>query len=148
MNRWHEWRRAILTSFTLIGLSVMAIIANQPAVTTPALPVVVCGVNEWVSTSTYHTVIAGYPIDVPAGMHSDLASIPHAAAEAIGIDRDHPAIRRAAYCHDHLYRTKRGTREKADWLFWQACLEDGMQADKAWAVYQWVKTWGWKAWRQ
>ena len=146
VSRFAKWRRAILTSFTLIGLSLAAIVANQPSVDPPPLPIVALGVNEWVSTGTYHTVIAGYPVDVPAGARSDLASIPHAAAKALGIPRDHPAIRRGAFCHDRLYRTKEVTRAKADWLLWRACLEDGMNPDKAGAVYQWVRTWGFEAW--
>ena len=141
-KRW----RAILTSFTLIGLSLAAIVSYQPTVDQPPLPIVACGVNEWVSTGAYHTVIAGYPVDVPDGTRTDLASIPHAAAKALGIPRDHPAIRRGAFCHDRLYRTKQVTRAKADWLLWRACLEDGMDPDKAWAVYKWVRTWGFEAW--
>jgi len=146
VGRWTQWRRSILTSFTLIGLSLAAIVAYQPTVDPPPLPIVACGVNAWVSTGAYHTVIAGYPVDVPADTRSDLASIPNLAADALGIPRDHPAIRRGAFCHDRLYRTHEITREKADWLLWRACLEDGMDADKAWAVYQWVRTWGWRAW--
>ena len=146
VGRLAKWRRAILTSFTLIGLSLVAIVANQPTVDPPPLPIVACGVNEWVSTGAYHTVIAGYPVDVPASTRTDLASIPHAAAEALGISRDHPAIRRGAYCHDRLYQTKQVTREKADWLLWRACLEDGMDPAKALAVYRWVQTWGFEAW--
>jgi hypothetical protein len=31
---------------------------------------------------------------------------------------------------------------------WQACLEDGMASDKAYAVYRWVQEWGFIAWEK
>ena len=146
MNGWKQWRTAILRSFALIGLSIAAIVAIQADVDPPPLPIVACGEKQWRFTNDYPSVIAGETTVISNGFRCDLASIPHLAADAIGISRDHPAIRRGAATHDFRYRNHIGTREHADWLLRQACLEDGMDRDKARAVYEWVVTWGWKAW--
>jgi hypothetical protein len=143
-----QYRKSIVRSMKLLGLSVAAIIAVQLSVTPPPLPLASCGAIQWVTTQPYRTVIAGEVIEIPASFTNDLGSIPDFAQAALGISRDHPAIRRGALVHDYLYRTKRYTRETADWLLWQACLADGMEATKAEAVYQWVRCWGWKAWER
>ncbi len=148
MNHWRQYRKAIIRSFALLGLSIAAIIAVQPSVTTPPLPLASCGAIQWVTTQPYRTVIAGEVIEIPANFTNDLASIPDFAQAALGISRDHPSIRRGALCHDWLYRTKKYNRDTADYLLWKACLEDGMDPAKAEAVYKWVLVWGWKAWER
>jgi hypothetical protein len=145
-SKWKQWRAAIIGTFGLAGIWLAAIIATQPSVVPPPLPVVACGGNQWAFTNDYHTVISGVSITITNGFRCDLASIPAQAQDLLGVYRDSPAIRRGAACHDWLYRTKRYPRETADWLLYQACLEDGMNADKAKAVYEAVKLWGWKAW--
>lgn len=146
VSRWQQWRKAILRSFALIGLSIAAIVANQRDVDPPPLPIVACGASQWQFTNDYRAVISGEVTVISNRFKCDLASIPHLAADALGIQRDHPAIRRGAAVHDWRYRYHIGTREHADWLLWQACIEDGMDEKKALAVYRWVQTWGFEAW--
>ena len=148
MTRWNQYRRAILRSFALLGVSLAAIVAYQLPVDPPLLPLAPCGVNQWVTTACYTSTIAGVNTYIGANFTNDLASIPHLAAKAIGIDHDHPTIRRGALTHDWRYRHHIGTREQADWLLWQACLEDGMEPAKAEAIFQWVQAWGWRAWER
>ena len=143
-----QYRTAILRSFALIGVSLAAIVAYQLPVDPPPLPVVALRGNQWQFTNDYRSVIAEETTVISNGFRCDLASIPHLAADALGIDRDHPAIRRGAATHDFRYRHHIGTREHADWLLWQACLEDGMASDKAYAVYRWVQEWGFIAWEK
>jgi hypothetical protein len=145
-DRWRKWRKAVVGTLAAIPLAVAAIMAVQWAVDPIPLPIAPCGVNRWVTTEPYTTTIAGVTVAIPAGFTNDLASIPEKAQSAIGIQRDHPAIRRGALAHDWLYHAKTLPRATADWLLWQACLEDGMQVDKAGAVYEAVKLWGFLAW--
>jgi hypothetical protein len=141
-----RWRKAILGTLACIGIWLGAVIATQPSVDAPPLPIKALGVSQYVTTNDYRTVIAGYVVSIPDGFTNDLASLPAPAQKAIGITRDHPAIRRGALCHDWFYRTHLVSKEKADWLLYQACLEDGMQSDKALAVYEAVRLWGFVAW--
>ena len=145
-GKWRQWRQAILRSFALLGVSIAAIVAYQWPVTPPPLPLASRGVSQWYTTAISTQTIAGVVTVIPAAFTNDGASIPDLAADALGIDRFHPAIRRGALVHDFRYRYHIGTREHADWLLWQACLEDGMEPAKAKAVYEWVRCWGWKAW--
>ena len=143
-----QYRRAIWRSFALIGVSLAAIVAYQLPVDPPPLPVVACGVNQWVTTTAYTSTIAGVVTVIPAGFTNDMASIPDITGGLLAIDRFHPAIRRGALTHDLRYRHHIGTREFSDWLLWQACLEDGMDEAKARAVYLWVREWGFIAWEK
>lgn len=143
---WPAIRKAVIGTLGAIGIWFAAVVAVQPNVTTPALPLKEIGPELWVGTNDYQTVIAGYIVKIPSGLTNDGASIPNPAQKLLGITRYHPAIRRGAYCHDWFYRTHSIPKEKADWLLYQACLEDGMQLDKAKAVYEAVRLWGFLAW--
>lgn len=131
------------------GIWLGAVIAFQPDVTPPPLPIVQLGAKEWITTNDYHTsvTVSGvvYQVDIPSGFKCDLASLGRLDV-ALGIERDHPAIRRGALIHDYLYRTKKVSRQLADLILYQACLDDGMEPAKARAVYEAVFIWGGEAW--
>jgi hypothetical protein len=105
--------------------------------------------KEWVTTNDYHATVtvAGvvYYVDIPKGFRCDLASL-GSLDRPLGIERDHPAIRRGALLHDFLYRTRKYPRHIADLILYQCCLEDGMDPKKARAVYEAVRIWGGEAW--
>lgn len=143
---WPAIRKAVLGTLGAIGIWIAAVVAVQPNVPAVPLPLKQIGTELWVGTNDYQTVIAGYIVKIPAGLTNDGASIPKPAQKLLGITRFHPAIRRGAYCHDYFYRTKSIPKEKADYLLWRACLEDGMQPDKARAVYEAVQLYGFIAW--
>jgi hypothetical protein len=147
-GKWRQYRTAILGTLAAAGIWLAAILAQQPTVTPPPLPLASCGARQWVTTAAYTGTVEGITVIVPSGFTNDLASIPGPAQEAIGITRDHPAIRRGALFHDWIYRTKEWPRETADLVLYYACLDDGMDKDKARAVLKAVQLWGWLAWER
>lgn len=140
-----QYRAAIWGTLGAVGIWLGAIIAVQPDVMPPPLPIASCGVGEWVTTNAYSTVIDGTRIDIPAGFCCDLASIPPQAQGPLGLRPDSPEIRRGALVHDYLYRGHRVPREMADYLLYRACLADGMEPRIAAAVYRAVSLWGFAA---
>lgn len=146
MNRWINWRNAILGTLAGLGVWLAAIMEPQPSVEPPRLPVVACGVNRWVVTNDYTTTINGVRITIERDFVTDYASIPPAVTNALGITRDHPTIRRGALAHDWVYRYHTMTKDQADMLLYHACIEDGMTLKKARAVMEGVRLYGFLAW--
>lgn len=144
-----QWRKAIFGTIGAIGIWIAAVISLQPNVTPPPLPLERVGQTEWSTSARYQDVftVSGvvYRIDIPKGFRCDLASIGDILAKPLGIDRDHPAIRRGALIHDWSYRTGIVSKETADLILYQACLADGMEPSKARAVYEAVRLWGFTA---
>lgn len=146
---WQSWRTRILLTIGAASIWLGAMFASQPSVIPPPLPIASLGQNRWVTTNDYHTSVtvsgAVYQVDIPKGFRCDLASLGRLDV-ALGIERDHPAIRRGALSHDWAYRTKRYPRHIADLILYQCCLDDGMEPAKARAVYEAVFIWGGEAW--
>lgn len=84
-------------------------------------------------------------VEAPAGFVFDGASIP-----AILFLRDifpHGGRKMFAAClHDWLYRTKSGTREEADAVFYRAMRANGVGKIQAEVLYRGVRLGGWWAW--
>src|SRR5688572_12742778 len=90
------------------------------------------GEYELVQPLVYHSELAG-TIVVPAGFHTDFASIPKflPITKAFLGERG----RKAAVIHDYLYRNGIGTREQADAIFKEAlyATENWFVARVMWA---------------
>ena len=149
MTRWKQWRVRILATIGAAGIWLGAMLATQPSVNPPPLPIMALSSKEWVTTNDYHATVTvagvAYSVDIPKGFRCDLASL-GSLDVPLGIERDHPAIRRGALLHDFLYRTRKYPRHIADLILYQCCLEDGMDPKKARAVYEAVRIWGGEAW--
>lgn len=89
--------------------------------------------------------------EIPAGMQTDLASVPLRAQSIIS-----PCgpIKDAAYMHDGLYQYRpilaqgyRISRAQADYMLYLACIEIGkMHRNDAWIVYTAVRVGGSRIW--
>lgn len=143
---WKGWRRSILGTLGAIGVWIAAVVAVQPDVTAPALPVEVIGPRLVVVTNDYRTRIGADVFTIRAGFKSDLASIPPCLTNLLGIVWDSPTIRRAALCHDADYAGHLTSREHADADLYAGCIADGMVTEKALAVRDAVASWGFLAW--
>jgi hypothetical protein len=147
---WRSWRVRIIATLGAASVWLGAVLSLQPDVVPPPLPIVAGGAREWVTTNVYRAAVTVsgvvYRVDIPQGFRCDLASL-GVLDTPLGIERDHPAIRRGALIHDFLYRTKRYPRHIADLILYQCCLEDGMEPKKARAVYEAVRIWGGEGWR-
>lgn len=90
--------------------------------------------------------VDGHPHRVPAGSHTDGASIPTWLMWMF------PKINekriRAAVHHDHDYRTHRISRKDADRLFLARMLADGNDAIRSWIMYRALRWFGGIAWRK
>lgn len=148
MSAWKKWKAAIIATLGAAGVWLAAIMAHQPTVDPPPLPIVACGADEWMTTAPYTDTVCGVTMIVPPEFRCDLASIGPVLSKPLGITRDHPTIRRGALLHDWLYRTHWTTRLQADKILYQCCLADGMEPAKARAVYEAVLDWGWRAWER
>jgi hypothetical protein len=152
MSRIKQWRNAILATLGAAGIWLAAVLAVQPAVTPPSIPLWHSGINEWTVTNDYQTAqtVFGvtYTVTIRQGFKSDGASIPESLAAALGIGRDHPAVIRGALIHDALYAANLLDRQTADSILYAACLQDGADPDKARAIWQAVHEWGFIAWER
>jgi hypothetical protein len=152
MDRIKQWRNAILATLGAAGIWLAAVLAFQPTVTPPAIPIWHSGIHEWIVTNDYQTAqtVAGvtYTTTIRAGFKSDGASIPDSLAAALGIGRNHPAVIRGALIHDALYAANLLDRQTADSILYAACLQDGTDPDKARAIWKAVNEWGFIAWER
>ena len=146
MTRWQQWRKAILGTIGAAGIWLAAILAHQPGVMPPPLPIASCGVNQWVLTNDYTTTISNLTITIKSGFETDLASIPPPLQMPIGMSPDNPSIRRGALIHDALYAAELVDRQTADSILYAACIQDGTDPDKARAIWQAVHEWGFVVW--
>lgn len=106
-------------------------------------------------TCTWQDGAADFPRQerfvIPAGMRTDLASVPLRAQSIIS-----PCgpIKEPAYLHDGLYqyRPRLSTgqqigRAQADYMLYYACIHIGkMTHDEAWSVYLAVRAFGSRIW--
>ncbi len=151
VSRWVHIRNSILATLCLVGVWGAAIMASQPSVKPPPLPVVKVAECRWVTTNEYVTTVSNWTIRIERGFVTDLASIGKELAYPLGLRNDSPSIRRGGLVHDALYAlldsTGRGPidRETADALLELCCLQDGTNPQKARAVRAAVSTWGWLA---
>jgi len=87
--------------------------------------------------------IKGKKITVPLGFETDFASVP--AFAKCYIDDNDFKIRSPAVMHDFLYTAQTRylcTRIKADTLFREALIEQGMRKSKAWFIYYLLRWFG------
>ena len=88
-------------------------------------------------------------ITAPKGFVCDLASIPRILRIVYPVNAKH---REAAILHDWLYHQKGHvifahlTREQCDDLFYEAMINSGVSAWKAWSMWAGVRLGGWAAW--
>lgn len=151
MTTWQYIRRGVYITLASIAVWWGAVTSIQPTVTTIQLPIAACGVNRWVLTNDYNTsvVVSGktYNIHIARGFVTDLASL-GSTDKLLGVPRDHPAIRRGALVHDALFASHLVDYSTANSILNQCCLDDGMEFNKAKAVWTAVEAWGWKAWQR
>ena len=102
------------------------------------------GSNEWILVNELRCIPnEGEQITVPAGLRTDLASIPRLLWPLLP-----PAglWARASVFHDHLYKTRRFRREKGDQLFLEAMQDDGVGSVRH-AIYRAVRAFGERAYQ-
>ena len=80
-------------------------------------------------------------ITVPKGFICDLASIPD-ILYPLGFSFHHEAIIRASIVHDYLYQIKKHVRKRADEIFLELMLEDGLSKVRAYTYYWAVRVGG------
>lgn len=150
MSTWQKYRKAIIGSLAGIGVWIAAILAFQPAVSPPAIPLWHSGINEWIVTNNYQTTetVSGmtYTVTIKEGFETDGASIPDLLVAPLGLSRDAASIIRGALIHDAIYASELLDRQTADSILYAACLKDGMDPDKAVAVWRAVHEWGFVVW--
>ena len=83
---------------------------------------------------------------IPKGFLTDFASIPKAFWSIIGSPTSTKASI-AAVCHDYLYHTQKGTREKADKAFLYLMEQDGVGFFKRYSMYYAVRVFGGSYWK-
>lgn len=89
-------------------------------------------------------------LEFPAGMVTDLASIPRILRRHSSFDPN-GASRRAAVGHDSMYATGRAageriTRAEADRFLYVALLAEGVSKSVAWMFWAGVRSGGWMPW--
>ncbi len=97
------------------------------------------GDNEWILAQELRCVPAkGKQITVPAGLRTDLASIPRVLWSLLP-----PAglWARASVLHDWMYQTRCFRREKCDRLFLEAMQDDGVGLIR-YPIFQAVRAFG------
>lgn len=109
----------------------------------------------WVTEADVCCMWQGIFINVPAGFHTDLATIPWPIIGIPGASRygDH---NRACVIHDWIYLHKgrvaddvQMTRREADKLLYDIMREDGVELWKAWTMWAAVRVspTNWNMWR-
>ena len=147
-----QYQKAIFGTIGALvsGIWLAAILAHQPAVNPPPIPLWHSGINEWTLTNDYQTseTVSGvtYTVTIKEGFKTDGASIPGTLAWPLGLNRDSPSIIRGAVIHDALYASELVERQVADSILYAACLQDGTDPDKARAIWQAVHEWGFIVW--
>ncbi|WP_421878506.1 DUF1353 domain-containing protein [Pacificispira sp.] len=86
----------------------------------------------------------GVSLTIPAGFHTDLASVPRALWPIFPPFGFHL---RAAIVHDWLYVNRPVSRARADAIFLEIMLRYGVPAWRARAMYFAVRIFGGRAWR-
>ncbi len=96
--------------------------------------------NEWILVNELRCLPdEGPQITVPAGLRTDLASIPRvlwALLPPAGL------WARASVLHDFLYRTRCFRREKCDRLYLEAMVDDGVRRGTAHIIHRAVRVFG------
>lgn len=89
----------------------------------------------------YHDLI------VPVGYESDGASVPRFFWRYV-FPPGEPRALRAAFLHDYVYREhpQGWTRKKADRMFLEVMLADGMDSCRAKKAYWGVRLFGYRSW--
>lgn len=108
-------------------------------------------VLQWVRKRTWR-LVHGFRVTwsdgehvVPAGLHTDLASIPRGFRWLVSVVGQWA---RASVVHDDLYvRQPAGwTRYDADRLFYELMRAEGVAPWRAWVMYGAVRAGGWWLW--
>lgn len=81
----------------------------------------------------YYSTLLKREVIVPVGTYTDFASVPRKSVLAFGLFGGRGM--RAAVVHDFLVRMRRVAREKADLVFREALITDGLPIIKAEAMY-------------
>lgn len=92
----------------------------------------------------YYSVVLGAFVTVPAGFHTDLASVPRLPVVylLVGGRGDEAAV-----IHDFLYTEQPCTRKQADDVFYEALLTMGVPRWQAWMMWCGVRAGGASHWK-
>lgn len=91
----------------------------------------------------YQSDVAGQTFTVPAGFHTDLASVPRLPLVFL-LTGD--SARKASVVHDYLYTTHPVTRDVADAVLKEASLLTGVPKWRAWLMWAGVRLGGASHW--
>lgn len=123
----------------------------------PAHPAITRDGKDWVLVAPFKLIDGPRVIVLPAGLRSDLASIPRALWALLAPFELSLA---APLVHDAIYRGQgmlpagccqpfhRYTRAEADALFHDIMHREGVSWWRRRAAYAAVRSWGWLAWRK
>ena len=91
----------------------------------------------------------GMALTIPAGFHSDGASVPEILWNTVSPAID-PRTLRGSLAHDYIYRVQPAnwTRKMADEMFYDLIREDGLSWYRAQKAYWGVRIFGGLAWRE
>lgn len=108
------------------------------------------GDDLWRTRAPWRYDVDGIVVTVPAGVVTDLASVPRPLWVVSGYAPFE--LRSGPVLHDYLYQ-RRGevlegtfTRAEADRLLYRVMRQDGISRARAWTVYAGVRVGGWRPW--
>lgn len=143
--------RSVAATLLAVGIWAGAIMAFQPTVQAPDLPLAQIGSVQWITTNAVEITASNWTVRIERGFVTDLATIPSQLQYRLGLRNDSPSIRRAALLHDALYALMDAEghgpvdRATADALIELVAVQDGTVQKKATAVREAVSIWGWAA---
>ena len=143
--------RSVAATLLAVGIWAGAILAVQPTVQAPDLPLAQIGSVQWITTNAVEITASNWTVRIERGFVTDLATIPSQLQYRLGLRNDSPSIRRAALLHDALYALMDAEghgpvdRATADALIELVAVQDGTVQKKATAVREAVSIWGWAA---
>jgi hypothetical protein len=107
----------------------------------PAFKVAGSGQFELITPLVYQ--YGDEAIVVPAGFHTDFASIPRLVHPLIPVNGRH---RLPAILHDFLYSAGIYSRKQSDIIFLRFMKEQGVRYTRRYAMYNALRMFGWLAW--
>jgi hypothetical protein len=151
VSRWGMIARSVGATLLAVGIWAGAIMAFQPTVQAPDLPLAQIGSVQWITTNAVEITASNWTVRIERGFITDLATIHPALQYRLKLKNDSPSIRRAALLHDALYALMDAEghgpvdRATADALIELVAVQDGTVQKKATAVREAVSIWGWAA---
>lgn len=101
--------------------------------------------KEWVLNEAFIIKDDDIILLIPAGFTFDLASIPRIFWSIIG---PMDLSIEAPLAHDYLYETRCLSRAKADYLFRELMIKEGVRKSRAWIAWAAVRLFGRFAWNK